>query len=143
MNTVQFSLFGQEPATPRPRIERSPAKAARREFDRLRQQLARAQGDLADASYNLEMVMEHQRISREGRIDENWWEGAMRMGIWHFEEETEYRMGSYPIKVVRWLRHLNFTLHAERRDIQAVIDELTPKVAALAQLIDPAPAARA
>lgn len=138
MSTVQFSLFGQEQPKPRHRIERSPAKAAKRELETLRQQLARAQGDLADASYNLEMVMEHQRASREGRIDENWWDGAMRMGIWHFEEDTEYRMGSYPIKVVRWLRHLNFSLHAERSDIQAVIDELAPKVAALAQLIDPA-----
>lgn len=131
----QFSLFGPE-SCQRQRIERSPARAAKRQLDTLRQQLAHAQGDLADATYNLEMVMEHQRASREGRIDENWWDGAMRMGIWHFEEDTEYRMGSYPIKVVRWLRHLNFTLHAERCAIQATIDELAPKVEALSQLFD-------
>jgi hypothetical protein len=108
----------------------------------MRRQLAQAEGELGDISYNLDVVMMHQRASREGRIDENWWDGAMRFGIWHFEEDTEYRCGSYPIKVVRWLRHLNFTLHAERYAVRATVDELTPKVAALAQFIDPAPAAR-
>jgi len=43
-----------------------------------------------------------------------------------------------PIKVVRWLRHLNFSLHAERHNIQRVIDELEPRVFFIAKLVDPA-----
>jgi hypothetical protein len=39
------------------------------------------------------------------------------------------------VKVVRWIRHLIFALHAERRDVQLAIAELEPKVAALSQII--------
>lgn len=139
---MQYSLFEPVASTPRRRAPQSRAKTAKSQLDTLRRQLAQAEGDLGDICSNLDVVMMHQRASREGRIDENWWEGAMRFGIWHFEEDTVYRCGSYPIKVVRWLRHLNFTLHAERHAVQAAIDELTPQAAALAQLIDPAHAAR-
>jgi len=136
---MQLDLFGSAAARPRRRVACSPAKAAKEKLDTLRRALGRAQGDLQDANYNLEVVQQHQRASREGRIDDNWWDGAMRIGIWHVEEVTEYRSGSYPIKVVRWLRHLNFALHAERCCIQGVIDELTPKVNALAELVDLSP----
>jgi hypothetical protein len=36
---------------------------------------------------------------------------------------------------MRWIRHLIFTLHAERRDVQLAIAELEPKVAALSEII--------
>jgi hypothetical protein len=36
---------------------------------------------------------------------------------------------------MRWIRHLIFTLNAERRDILSAIAEVEPKVAALSQII--------
>jgi hypothetical protein len=50
-------------------------------------------------------------------------------------EEPVYRFGSYPVKVLRWIRHLIFTLNAERRDVLSAIADLEPKVAALSQII--------
>jgi hypothetical protein len=46
-----------------------------------------------------------------------------------------YRLGSYPVKVMRWIRHLIFTLNAERRDVLSAITDLEPKVTALSQII--------
>jgi hypothetical protein len=36
---------------------------------------------------------------------------------------------------MRWIRHLIFSLHAERRDVQSGIAELESKVAALSQIV--------
>jgi hypothetical protein len=36
---------------------------------------------------------------------------------------------------MRWIRHLIFTLNAERRDVLSAIAELEPQVAALSQII--------
>jgi len=46
-------------------------------------------------------------------------------------------MQSYPIKIVRWLRHLSFELHAERRQFKEIVDGLAPRAAALAALLEP------
>jgi len=59
----------------------------------------------------------------------------MRFGMLDPDEQPADRLGSYPVKVMRWIRHLIFTLHAERRDVQLAIVELEPKVAALSQII--------
>ena len=111
------------------------ARNARRQLDTLRNQLATAQADLEDVNYNLNIVTMHQRASREGKIDANWWDAAMRFGMLDLDEEPVYRLGSYPVKVMRWIRHLIFVLNAERRDVQSAIAELEPKVTALSQII--------
>jgi hypothetical protein len=77
----------------------------------------------------------HQQASREGKIDANWWDAAMRFGMLDPGEEPVYRLGSYPVKVMRWIRHLIFTLNAERRDVLSAIADIEPKVAALSQII--------
>jgi len=133
METVQFSLFAATlPAVAETRIT---AKNAKRQLNTLSIQLRSAQADLEDVEYNLGVVKLHQTASSEGRINGDWWDAAMRFGIWHFEEEIEYRSGSYPLKVRRWIRHLLCTLHAERRDIQCAVRDLEPQVAALAQVV--------
>lgn len=136
MTALQFSLFNARPIdTGEPTEPRVNARNAKRQLDSLRNQLTTAQVDLEDVNYNLTIVQMHQQASREGKIDANWWEGAMRFGMLDIDELPVYRLGSYPIKVMRWIRHLIFTLHAERRDIQSAIAELEPKVAALSQVI--------
>jgi hypothetical protein len=141
---IQPSLFAapDHVVERRQHVPRITARNAKSQLQKLRVQLASAQADLRDQEYNLEVVKMHQRASRDGRIDLNWWEGAMRFGIWHFEVDTEYRIGSYPIKVVRWLRHLNFTLNAQCHAIQQTIAELMPKVGALECLLNEAPQAQ-
>ena len=111
------------------------ARNAKRQLDTLRKQLATAQADLEDVDYNLSIVAMHQRASREGKIDANWWDAAMRFGMLDPGEEPVYRLGCYPVKVMRWIRHLIFTLNAERRDVLSAIADLEPKVAALSQII--------
>ena len=136
MTAMQFSLFNAQPQVCTVDAEPSVnARNAKRQLDTLRSQLATAQADLEDVNYNLSVVTMHQRASREGKIDANWWDAAMRFGMLDLDEEPAYRLGSYPVKVTRWIRHLIFTLHAERRDVQLVIAELEPKVAALSQII--------
>ena len=136
MTAMQFSLFNAQPQVCTVDAEPSVnARNAKRQLDTLRSQLATAQADLEDVNYNLSVVTMHQRASRQGTIDANWWEGAMRFGMLDLDEEPAYRLGSYPVKVMRWIRHLIFTLHAERRDVQLAIVELEPKVAALSQII--------
>ena len=136
MTAMQFSLFNAQPQVATVDMEPSVnARNAKRQLDTLRSQLATAQADLEDVNYNLSVVTMHQRASREEKIDANWWEGAMRFGMLDLDEEPVYRLGSYPVKVMRWIRHLIFTLHAERRDVQLAIVELEPKVAALSQII--------
>ena len=136
MTATQFSLFNAHPQVCTVDAEPSVnARNAKLQLDTLRSQLATAQADLEDVNYNLSVVTLHQRASREGKIDANWWEGAMRFGMLDLDEEPAYRLGSYPVKVVRWIRHLIFALHAERRDVQLAIAELEPKVAALSQII--------
>jgi hypothetical protein len=133
---MQFSLFNAQPvaATVDPELSIN-ARNAKRQLDTLRSQLATAQADLEEVNYNLSIVTMHQRASREGKIDANWWDAAMRFGMLDLDEQHAYRLGSYPVKVTRWIRHLIFTLHAERRDVQLAIAELEPKVAALSQII--------
>ena len=136
MTAMQFSLFNahSQVAT----VDTQPsvnARNAKRQLDTLRSQLATAQADLEDVNYNLSIVTMHQRASRKGKIDANWWDAAMRFGILDLDEQPAYRLGSYPVKVMRWIRHLIFTLHAERRDVQSGIAELEPQVAALSQII--------
>ena len=136
MTAMQFSLFDARPSAATVGMEPSVnARNAKRQLDTLRNQLATAQADLEDVNYNLSVVTMHQRASREGKIDANWWEGAMRFGMLDFDEEPAYRFGSYPVKVMRWIRHLIFTLNAERRDVLSAIADLEPKVAALSQII--------
>ena len=136
MTAMQFSLFNAQPQLATVGTEPSVnARNAKRQLDTMRSQLATAQADLEDVNYNLCIVTMHQRASRQGKIDANWWEGAMRFGMLDLDEEPAYRLGSYPVKVMRWIRHLIFTLHAERRDVQSAIAELEPKVAALSQII--------
>jgi len=136
MTAMQFSLFDARPSAATVGMEPNVnARNAKRQLDTLRKQLATAQADLEDVNYNLSVVTMHQRASREGKIDANWWEGAMRFGMLDLDEQPAYRLGSYPVKVMRWIRHLIFTLHAERRDVQLAIVELEPKVAALSQII--------
>ena len=136
MAAMQFSLFNAPPQVATVGIEPSVnARNAKRQLDTLRSQLATAQADLEDVDYNLTIVTMHQQASREGKIDANWWDAAMRFGMLDTDEEPVYRLGSYPVKVMRWIRHLLFTLHAERRDVQSGIAELEPKVAALSQII--------
>jgi hypothetical protein len=36
---------------------------------------------------------------------------------------------------MRWIRHLIFSLNAERRDVLSAIADIEPKVAALSQII--------
>jgi hypothetical protein len=133
---MQFSLFDTQPVAPQVDIEPTVnARNAKRQLDTLRCQLATAQADLEDVNYNLAIVTMHQRASREGKIDANWWDAAMRFGMLDLDDEPAYRLGSYPVKVMRWIRHLLFTLHAERRDVQLAIAELEPKVAALSEII--------
>jgi hypothetical protein len=136
MTAMQFSLFNAQPQVATVDTEPSVnARNAKRQLDTLRSQLATAQADLEDVNYNLSVVTMHQRASREGKIDANWWEGAMRFGMLDLDEQPAYRLGSYPVKVMRWIRQLISTLHAERRDVQLAIVELEPKVAALSQII--------
>ncbi len=133
---MQFSLFNAQPQVATVGVEPSVnARNAKRQLDTLRSQLATAQADLEDVNYNLSIVTMHQRASREGKIDANWWEGGMRFGMSDLDEEPAYRLGSYPVKVMRWIRHLIFTLHAERRDVQLAIADLEPKVTALSEII--------
>jgi hypothetical protein len=133
---MQFSLFNAQPQVATVGMEPSVnARNARRQLDTLRNQLATAQADLEDVNYNLNIVTMHQRASREGKIDANWWDAAMRFGMLDLDEEPVYRLGSYPVKVMRWIRHLIFVLNAERRDVQSAIAELEPKVTALSQII--------
>ena len=133
---MQFSLFNAQPQVATVGTEPSVnARNAKRQLDTLRSQLATAQADLEDVNYNLTIVTMHQRASREGKIDANWWDAAMRFGMLDLDEEPVYRLGSYPVKVMRWIRHLIFVLNAERRDVQSAIADLEPKVAALSQII--------
>ena len=133
---MQCSLFNAQPVAATVNTELSiNARNAKRQLDTMRSQLATAQADLEDVNYNPCIVTMHQRASREGKIDANWWDAAMRFGMLDLDEEPAYRVGSYPVKVVRWIRHMIFTLHAERRDVQSAIAELEPKVAALSQII--------
>jgi hypothetical protein len=133
---MQFSLFNAQPQVATVGMEPSVnARNAKRQLDTLRSQLATAQADLEDVNYNLTIVSMHQRASRTGKIDANWWDAAMRFGMLDLDEEPVYRLGSYPVKVMRWIRHLIFVLNAERRDVQSAIAELEPKVAALSQII--------
>jgi hypothetical protein len=96
----------------------------KREVAALRAQIEWAEDDLLTIEYNLEVVEMHRRASDEGRIDADWWDGAMRFGIWHCEVGACYRDGSYPIKVYRWIRHILFDLHAQRRDVTAALKDL-------------------
>jgi hypothetical protein len=133
---MQFSLFNAPPVAATVGTEPSiNARDAKRQLDALRSQLATAQADLEDVNYNLSIVTMHQRASQEGKIDANWWDAAMRFGMLDLDEEPAYRLGSYPVKVTRWIRHMLFTLHAERRNVQFAIAELEPKVAALSEII--------
>jgi hypothetical protein len=136
---MQFFLFNAHPhvvtAGREPSVN---ARNAKHQLDTLRKQLATAQADLEDVNYNLSIVTMHQRASREGKIDANWWDAAMRFGMLDLDEEPAYRLGSYPVKVMRWIRHLIFTLHAERRDVQLAIAELEPRVAALSEIVEDA-----
>jgi hypothetical protein len=133
---MQFSLFNAPPVAATVGTEPSiNARDAKRQLDALRSQLATAQADLEDVNYNLSIVTMHQRASQEGKIDVNWWDAAMRFGMLDLDEEPAYRLGSYPVKVTRWIRHMLFTLHAERRNVQFAIAELEPKVAALSEII--------
>ena len=136
MAAMQFSLFNASPQVALGCIEPSVnARNAKRQLDTLRKQLATAQADLEDVDYNLSIVTMHQRASREGKIDANWWDAAMRFGMLDPCEEPVYRLGSYPVKIMRWIRHLLFTLNAERRDVLSAIADLEPKVTALSQII--------
>jgi hypothetical protein len=136
MTAMQFSLFNAPPQVGTVDAEPSVnARNAKRQLDTLRSQLATAQADLEDVNYNLSVVTMHQRASREGKIDANWWDAAMCFGMLDLDEQSTYRLGSYPVKVMRWIRHLIFTLHAERRDVRLAIAELEPKVATLSQII--------
>jgi hypothetical protein len=136
MAAMQFSLFNASPQVALGCIEPSVnARNAKRQLDTLRKQLATAQADLEDVDYNLSIVTMHQRASREGKIDANWWDAAMRFGMLDPCEVPVYRLGCYPVKVMRWIRHLLFTLNAERRDVLSAIADLEPKVAALSQII--------
>ena len=136
MATMQFSLFNSPPQVALGCIEPSVnARNAKRQLDTLRSQLATAQADLEDVNYNLSIVTMHQNASREGKIDANWWDAAMRFGMLDPGEEPVYRLGSYPVKVMRWIRHLIFALNAERRDVLSAIADIEPKVAALSQII--------
>ena len=136
MAATQFSLFNAPPQLATVGIEPNVnARNAKRQLDSLRSQLATAQADLEDVNYNLSIVTMHQRASREGKIDANWWDAAMRFGMLDTDEEPVYRLGSYPVKVMRWIRHLLFTLNAERRDVLSAIADLEPKVATLSQII--------
>jgi len=133
---MQCSLFNTQSVAVTVNTEPSiNARNVKRQLDTLRSQLATAQADLEDVNYNLSVVTMHQLASREGKIDANWWDAALRFGMLDLDEEPAYRLGSYPVKVVRWIRHLIFALHAERRDVQLAIAELEPKVAALSQII--------
>jgi hypothetical protein len=136
MAAMQFSLFNAQPQVATVGMEPSVnARNAKRQLDTLRNQLATAQADLEDVNYNLSVVTMHQRASREGKIDANWWDAAMRFGMLDTDEEPVYRFGSYPVKVMRWIRHLIFVLNAERRDVLSAIADLEPKVAVLSQII--------
>jgi hypothetical protein len=136
MAAMQFSLFNAQPQVATVGMEPSVnAQNAKRQFDTLRSQLATAQADLEDVNYNLSIVAMHQKASREGKIDANWWDAAMRFGMLDPGEEPVYRLGSYPVKVMRWIRHLLFVLNAERRDVLSAIADLEPKVSALSQII--------
>ena len=136
MTAMQFSLFNAQPQVCTVDAEPSVnARNAKRQLDTLRSQLATAQADLEDVNYNLSVVTMHQRASREGKVDANWWEGAMRFGMLDLDEEPAYRLGSYPVKVMRWIRHLIFALNAERREVLSAIADLEPEVAALSQII--------
>lgn len=133
---MQFSLFNAPPQVTTVGMEPSVnARNAKRQLDTLRSQLATAQANLEDVNYNLPVVTMHQRASRAGKIDANWWDAAMRFGMLDTGEEPVYRRGSYPVKVMRWIRHLLFVLNAERRDVLLAIAELEPGVAALAQVM--------
>jgi len=59
----------------------------------------------------------------------------MCFGMLDLDEQSTYRLGSYPVKVMRWIRHLIFALHVERRDVQSRIAELEQKVAVWSQII--------
>ena len=104
MTAMQFSLFDARSADATVGSEPSVnARNAKRQLDTLRQQLATAKADLEDVDYNLSIVAMHQRASREGKIDANWWDAAMRFGMLDPGEEPVYRLGSYPVKVMRWI----------------------------------------
>jgi quinol monooxygenase YgiN len=88
MTAMQFSLFNAQPQAATVNAEPSVnARNAKRQLDTLRSQLAIAQADLEDVNYNLSVVTTHQRASREGRIDANCWDAAMRFGMLDLDEE--------------------------------------------------------
>lgn len=138
MTTSQLSLFGaaKPNKTQEPRVN---ARNAKNQAQKLRRQLDSAKEDLAQCEYNIAEVQMHSEASHAGKIDTNWWQGAFHFGIWAGEIGTTYREGKYPIKVYRWIRHLLCTLHAERRDIRAAIQELEQQLAVVAPLIDSGP----
>ena len=95
MTAMQFSLFDARPTAATVGMEPSVnARNAKRQLDTLRKQMATAQADLEDVDYNLSIVAMHQRASREGKIDTNWWDAAMRFGMLDPGEEPVYRLGS-------------------------------------------------
>lgn len=123
---MQIALFAPQKTPVKKHLN---ARNAKKVLERLRTQLTAAQEDLAQCEYNLREVEMHQRASRKGIVDENWWDGAIRFGIWHNEEGMTIREdGRYPIKVNRWIRHILCTLHAERHDIEIAIADLQPQV---------------
>jgi len=72
----------RSPRSPRGHAAERECANAKRQLDTLRSQLATAQADLEDVNYNLSIVTMHQQASREGKIDANWWDAAMRFGCW-------------------------------------------------------------
>lgn len=134
---AQHSLFSATELRGTKREERITARNARRKHDALKLKLTQAEGDLADCEFNIREVAMHQRASREGIVDENWWDGAIRFGIWHHEVGMTIREdGRYPIKVMRWIRHLLRVLHAEARDIRAAIETMRPEVDRISSLMN-------
>jgi hypothetical protein len=139
---AQRSLFAdllpksRRSAADAPRKPRSSAAEAKHRLLKLRNQLASAQEDLAEAESNLAGVQMHQRADRNRWVDDNYWQGGMAFGALDAEWYTGRTDGRYPVKINRWLRHLAFDLHSQLRDLRPIVHDLTQQESALAALME-------
>jgi hypothetical protein len=128
---IQCSLFAPVHASQRPQSQ--PVVSARTIVKRvasLESAIASRFDSLEGVAANVVMVKAHIEQSRRGKIDLNWYEGAMRDGLFDAEWCGLCRSGNYPRKLRSVLRNWHNVLHFEalslRQDIAALRVELAP-----------------
>jgi hypothetical protein len=98
---------------------------------RLQAQLKSAGEDLAAAESNLAEVRAHRWASDRGIINANWWDGALRFGIWDNGVRTDWRDGSYPRVVRARLADLVAQLRVDVQTTRAAVADLSAAIALL------------